>query len=236
MTMKREEDALKAYTTILSQKGVGAKALIQREFVVMRLMSFLEDIPADGQHYRTAVDAFVASIDTSEVAYVLPVIREYFSFWVKDIKAIAGMSQDRAFETEASAWEPTKHHLHAMWSALGQIPLVLSEQTLLNQFLNGLRSRGADKVFIESRGKLAKFLLLGLREVPHKQPNAYRKVVDAHLSLFSNALNDADVAADYVEPVFTQQAFLAVAREFYYVWKGDVAVTSRIPEQEAMAA
>ena len=94
--------------------------------------------------------------------------------------------------------------------------------TPLATYEKALRNRGADDLFIDTRRKLAKLLLLRLRDVPHKQPNAYRKVIDANLPLFT--MNE------------THHTFLNVGREFYYFWRGDYSMGQQAFNQVAMAA
>ncbi len=203
----REQDALKAYLKLLEQKGVPEAKLIQRQYVILRLIPYIEHIPADGTHYRAAVDQLFNKLDHAEWAICIPVIRDYFSFWVKDIKAIVGMNQDKAFEANPKEWRPETRNLKELWESLDRVTLSNVESKPLQDYEKSLRSRGADDLFIDTRRKLAKLLLLRLRDVPHKQPNAYRKVVDANLPLFTTDE--------------THHTFLNVGREFYYFWKGD---------------
>ncbi len=137
---------------------------------------------------------------------------------MKDIKAIAGMNQDHAFEANPTQWQPETRDLKALWESLDKVTLTNVEAKPLETYESALRSRGADDLFIDTRRKLAKLLLLRLRDVPHKQPNAYRKVIDANLPLFTT-----DEA---------HHTFLNVGREFYYFWKGD----GNAMNQLAMAA
>ncbi len=52
----REQDALKAYLNLLERKGVPEVKLIQRQYIILRLIPFIEHIELDGLHYREAVD------------------------------------------------------------------------------------------------------------------------------------------------------------------------------------
>lgn len=55
---------------------------------------------------------------------------------------------------------------------------------------------------------MAKYMLLSLRDISHKQSHSYRQMVDRNLPLF-NAMG-------------AQHAYLSVSREFYYFWRGDM--------------
>jgi hypothetical protein len=204
---QREYDALNAYLKLLQHKGYSEAKLIQRQYLIQRLIPFIEEIPQDGSCYRGAVDQLFNTLDQAEWAICIPVIRDYYSFWIKDIKAIAGMNQDKAFEADAKAWRPETRNLAELWDSLDEVTLTHVESKPLETYESALRRRGVDDYFIDTRKKLVKFLLLGLRDAPHKQPNAYRKIIDANLTLFSNDES--------------YHTFLNVGREFYYFWKGD---------------
>lgn len=208
MEMSREEEAQKAYVKLLTGQGVSQRVLIQREFTIIRLSAFLKDIPCTGTEYRHAVDRFIASIDTSEIPMVLPVVREFFSFWVRDIKAIAAMSQAKVFNGNVPVVTATQDELFKHWYDLDKTIMSTSEKQILEAFLTDSQAKGFDPAAFKERMRMAKCLLLTLRNVPHKQSHSYRQMVDRNLPLF-NALGN-------------QHVFLSVAREFYYFWRGDM--------------
>lgn len=203
----REQDAYEAYLKLLAKKGISKEDLTERKFVLLRLMLYIENIPSDGQFYRKAVDKVLKRMSNEELSKAIPVIRDYYSFWIKDIKAIAAMNQDHEFDAEGHQWRPDTSDLKALWKSLDKLTLTEKESQPLETYEYLLRSRGADDEFISTRKKLAKLLLLRLRDVPHKQPNAYRKVIDANLAMFN------------VQE--THHTFLNVAREFYGFWRGN---------------
>lgn len=221
MEMNREQEALKAYVRLLSSKGISQRALIQREFIIIRLSAFLHDIPGDGSHYRHAVDRFVASIDPAETSAVLPVVREFFSFWVKDIKAIAAMNQAQVFSGAVPAMTASQDELFKYWYDLDKTVLSATEQGLMDVFNESCLARGLDLTMLKERMRMAKFLLVSLRAITYKQSHSYRQMVDRNLPLF-NALG-------------TQHAYLSVAREFYYFWRGELVERKPQPKVAAMA-
>jgi hypothetical protein len=203
----REQDAYEAYLKLLAQKGIAKEDLLERKFVLLRLMLYIENIPTDGQFYRKAVDKVLKRMSNEELSKAIPVIRDYYSFWIKDIKAIAAMNQDHEFDADGHQWHPDTSDLKSLWKSLDKLTLTETEAQPLETYEYLLRSRGADDEFVSTRKKLAKLLLLRLRDVPHKQPNAYRKVIDANLAIF-NAKE-------------MHHTFLNVAREFYGFWRGN---------------
>jgi hypothetical protein len=215
MEISREEEALKAYVKLLTGQGVSQRMLIQREFTIIRLSAFLKDIPCAGTEYRQAVDRFIASIDTAEIPMVLPVVREFFSFWVRDIKAIAAMSQAKVFNGNAPMVTTTQDELFKHWYDLDKTLMSSTEKAVMEAFLSASENKGFDQAAFKERMRMAKCLLVALRQVPHKQSHSYRQMVDRNLPLF-NALG-------------TQHVFLSVAREFYYFWRGDMLKPQPVP-------
>lgn len=208
MEMTREEEAQKAYVKLLTGQGVSQRVLVQREFILIRVSAFLKDIPCDGSHYRHAVDRFIASIDPAEIPSILPVIREFFSFWVGDIKAIAAMSQAKVFNGSTPVVMVAQDELFKHWYDLDKTPMTSYETQVMDTFEQVTQVRGFEPAVFKERIRMARYLLMSLRHVSFKQSHSYRQMVDRNLPLF-NALG-------------SQHTFLSVAREFYYFWRGDM--------------
>ncbi|QDC44223.1 hypothetical protein [Methylophilus medardicus] len=208
MEMTREEEAQKAYVKLLTGQGVSQRVLVQREFILIRVSAFLKDIPCDGSHYRHAVDRFIASIDPAEIPSILPVIREFFSFWVGDIKAIAAMSQAKVFNGSTPVVMVAQDELFKHWYDLDKTPMTSHETQVMETFEQMTQVRGFEPAVFKERMRMARYLLMSLRHVSFKQSHSYRQMVDRNLPLF-NALG-------------SQHTFLSVAREFYYFWRGDM--------------
>ena len=219
MNKNREHVALSAYLNLLERKGFSKSALRQREVTILKLIPFVERINSDGLAFRTAVDEFFKKLDKSQLAACLPLVREYFSFWIDDIKAIVAMNQDNAFGPTALDWKPKEADIKEMWNSLDQVTLTSSETAPLETYESALREHGADDFFVATCKKIVKLLLLMLRSAPHKQPVAYRKVVDANVELFKS------------EEAYN--IFLKVGREFYYFWKDDIDAKDKM--QPALA-
>jgi hypothetical protein len=213
MKINREHAALKAYLNLLERKGVSKVMLREREVIVLKLIPYLETVESDGNAFRNAVDQLFNKQEKSQCANFLPVLRDYFSFWINDIKAIVAMNQDNAFEAFSSTASPLNVDLIHMWRSLDEINLTALETQPLETYEDVLRSKGADDSFVAACKKLVKLLLLMLRSTPRKQPVAYRKVVDANLKLFTT------------EEAYNM--FLKVGREFYYFWKDDLNVGNK---------
>ncbi|MDI1299993.1 hypothetical protein [Methylotenera sp.] len=208
MNKSREHVALSAYLNLLERKGFTKVELRQREVIILKLIPWIENIHCDGNAFRDAVEQLFKNLDKSMWFSYLPVIREFFSFWIDDIKAVVAMNQDNAFGANLMKWKPGETELKNLWESLDKHTLTKSEMQPLEEYEKVLRGNGVEEFAVSACKKLAKLLLILLRSAPHKQPVAYRHAVDANLTLFSS--NEA------------YKVILKVGREFYYFWKGDV--------------
>jgi hypothetical protein len=210
MVNSREHVALSAYLNLLERKGFTKTELRQREVIILKLIPWIESIHCDGNAFRDAVDQLFKNLDKSLWFSYLPVIREFFSFWIDDIKAIVAMNQDNAFGANLIKWRPGETELKDLWGSLDKHTLTKLEMQPLEEYEKVLRGNGVEDFVISACKKLAKLLLILLRNAPHKQPVAYRHALDANLTLFSS--NEA------------YKVTLKVGREFYYFWKNGVHV------------
>jgi len=219
MSKSREHIALSAYLNLLERKGFTNVELRQREVIILKLIPWIENIHCNGNAFRDAVDQLFKTLEKPLWFSYLPVIREFFSFWVDDIKAVIAMNQDNVFGANLIKWKPGETELKGLWGSLDKHTLTRSEMQPLDEYEKVLRGNGVEEFVVNTCKKLAKLLLILLRNAPHKQPVAYRHALDANLTLFSS--NEA------------YKVSLKVGREFYYFWKGDVHTTDF--EQPALA-
>lgn len=224
MNIDREQAALKAYIRLLASQGMSPRVLVQREFIILRLSSFLKGLPVKGSQYRQAVDQFVASIEPAEIPAVLPVVREFFSFWIMDIKAIAAMNQAQVFKGAPPLAAATQDELFQIWYELDDTALSSQELKMMTAFKQLCTERDYDATIMKERTRMAQYLLVSLRGVKHKQSHSYRQVVDRNLPLFS-ALG-------------SKHTYLSVAREFYDAWRGSEteSITAKKTVEMALAA
>ncbi len=222
MVNSREHVALSAYLNLLERKGFTKIELRQREVIILKLIPWIEKIHCDGNAFRDAVDQLFKNLDKLLWFSYLPVLREFFSFWIDDIKAIVAMSQDNAFGANLIKWKPVESDLKDLWNSLDKHTLTKVEMLPLDEYEKVLRGNGVEDFVVNACKKLAKLLLILLRNAPHKQPVAYRHALDANLTLFSS--NEA------------YKVTLKVGREFYYFWKSGVHIVDPAQPQLAYAA
>ena len=214
MNNNREQEALHAYLTLLKNKGATEDSLEQRKQFLMRLMPMLTSLTNDGAAYREALENLLETLDKTEWPHSLAWAREYFPFWTKDIKAIATLNAEAAFDPEPTQWQPIECNLKTLWNTLDKEQFSVAENWPIKAYTLALRQEGASQSLVDTRVKLVKLLLVRLKDAPDKNHKIYRIAVDATVPLF-----------DMRE---MRHLFLAVVREFYYFWIGDPDAASYI--------
>lgn len=212
---EREQQALDAYLKLIGNKGADAGNLAHRRALLDKTLPALAGMPADGTSYREVIDELLLQIPREDWPFYLAVTREFYYFWVDDIKAIAALSSSGGFVLEAAAaYVRNEESFKQIWQRLDQEKFGVAETWPLEAYKAALREAGAEKAVIDTREKLVKLLLIDLRAVTEKNGKTYRVAVDA------------------LQPLFvmkeTRHLFLAVVREFFYFWLGDPGAASNI--------
>lgn len=205
MNSSREADAIQAYYNLLHSKGADAAIMAQRDAVLAELTPLLKDQECNSTVYRQAVDGCLADKEAQRWPEILTIIREFYPFWRGDVKAVMQYADTVGFELHPIGWQPAVIDLQSVWPALQSEKFETAELWPLNGYVKALKSmEHKQEMDIELRTRMAKLMLLRLREAPLSEKNAYRITADATLPLF-NLKN-------------TRHLFLNAVREFYYFW------------------
>lgn len=168
----------------------------------------------DGNEYRLQVEEMVESMPPDDWHDSLTAAREFYPFWVKDIKTIATLNLNSGFEVKPIDWKPDLISLKNLTDSLETEKFDTSENWPLKAYAQALRHEGADQALVETRIKLAKIILMRLRGAPDKNNTAYRTTVDLTLPLFTIKQN--------------RRLFLVVVREFFHFWTGNPEAASMV--------
>lgn len=205
MSSTREADAIHAYYNLLHSKGADAAIMAQRDALLAELTPLLENLECTSTDYRQAVDHCLEDKPAGRWPELLTIIREFYPFWRGDVKAVMQYADTVGFELHPIGWQPAVIDLQSVWPALQSEKFETSELWALNGYVKALKSMdNKQDMEIEIRTRMAKLMLLRLREAPLSEKNAYRITADATLPLF-NLKN-------------TRHLFLNAVREFYYFW------------------
>jgi hypothetical protein len=137
----------------------------------------------------------------------LVVAREYFPFWINDLKAVTLLSKVVTEDALPIDWKPIHVELSQLWNTVDQEKFGTAEAWAIKAYTKALRNENAEQTLIDTRLKLVKILLVRIKDAPVKDNKAFRVAVDATLPLFELKKN--------------RRLFLAVVREFFHFWSGN---------------
>lgn len=214
MNKTREKEAINAYLKLLQTKGANTALLHRRALFLDKLSAGLVDLMLDGNEYRVAIENIMETVPADEWHESLTAAREFFPFWMKDIKAIAALNNNPGFEVHPLEWKPDFASLKSLTDSLVTEKFEASENWPLKAYTQALRYEGAEQALVDTRVKLAKIILMRLRSAPEKNHKTYRAAVDLTLPLFTIKQN--------------RKLFLVVVREFYHFWSGNPDAASMV--------
>ena len=203
----REQQSLEVYIKLLTGKGFGPETFVPRINFLNKLMQLLADKELNGCEYRVAIEVLMDEIANDDWPESLVIAREYFPFWMNDLKAVSLFSTNATQDPLPIDWKPIEVTLSSLWHTVDTEKFGTTDSWALKGYTKALRNENADQALIETRLKLAKILLVRLRDAPDKNNKIYRTTVDATLPLFELKKN--------------RRLFLVVVREFFHFWVGN---------------
>ncbi len=207
MAKTREKQASDAYLKFLQSKGASTNTLYQRSRFLDAFMITLATKEQTRKAFAFALEETLVNLPEQDRSNALNTAREYFPFWMNDIKAIAMFHEYYGFSTKEIKWKPKHATLDALTKNLDNETFDDAETLSLKNYLEAIANLGADRSIISTRSKLVKIILLRLREAPVKNHAAYRISVDLTLPLFKTKE--------------IRDLYLDVVREFYHFWQNE---------------
>jgi len=204
VAQENEEKAVSAYTKFLQAKDVDAEAIALRSKFIKNLSILLKG-KSSRADYGMALAMIAKLEDKITPNQQLNIAREFYPFWINDIKMIAAMSESYGYDLSAIQFKPVPSPLE--WETIEQLNgevLSVHEDMLLKRYSTNLQAQKMAESAIQEKVRLAKILLLRLRDIPIQNNLVYRMAIDVTLPLFN--LEDLKLR------------FLQAVREFFYVW------------------
>ena len=214
MVISREKEAVSAYLKLLQSKGATSGVLYNHSLFLDILTNALAGKQLSSSVYSTTLDAVMKSTPAENWHVNLNTAREFYPFWMKDIKAIAAFNLNDGFDVDLIQWKPLATSLKALTDSLEMEIFDATENWPLKAYSQAMRYEGAEQSLVDTRIKLAKIILIRLRDAPIKNHKSYRTAVDMTLPLFK--INEA------------KQLFILVVREFYNFWTGNPNAASML--------
>lgn len=203
----REQQALEVYIKLLTNKGFGPDTFVPRINFLNKLIPLLVGKDLNGRVYRAAIEQVMDTVEEAAWPESLTVAREYYPFWMNDLKAVALLSKISTVDALPIDWQPMHIELSDLWQTIDTEKFDTTDSWALKAYTKALRNENAEQLLIDTRVKLAKVLLVRMREAPDKNNKCYRTTVDATLPLFEVKKN--------------RRLFLVVVREFFHFWAGN---------------
>jgi hypothetical protein len=214
MVISREKEAVSAYLKLLQSKGASSGVLYKHSLFLDLLTNALAGKQLSSAVYSLTLDTVMKTIPAENWHVNLNTAREFYPFWMKDIKAIAAFNLNYGFDVESIQWKPIATSLKALTDSLELEKFDTTEIWPLKAYTQAMRYEGAEQSLVDTRIKLAKIILIRLRDAPIKNHKSYRTAVDMTLPLFK--INEA------------KQLFILVVREFYNFWTGNPNAASML--------
>ena len=203
----REQQALEVYIKLLTTKGFGPDTFVPRINFLNKLIPLLAGKEPNGGVYRGVIETLMDSVKVEDWPESLVISREYFPFWINDLKAVSNLSKSATVDALPIDWQPESVVLGDLWHSVDTEKFGTTDAWALKGYTKALRFENADQTLIDTRLKLAKILLVRMRDAPDKNNKIYRTTVDATLPLFEVKKN--------------RRLFLVVVREFFHFWAGN---------------
>lgn len=203
----REQQALEVYIKLLTTKGFGPDTFVPRINFLNKLMPLLAGKEPNGGVYRGVIEVLMDSVSVEDWPESLVISREYYPFWLNDLKAVSMMSKSATVDALPINWQPENVLLSDLWHSVDAEKFGTTDAWAIKAYTKALRNENAEQTLIDTRLKLAKILLVRMRDAPEKSNKFYRTTVDATLPLFEVKKN--------------RRLFLVVVREFFHFWAGN---------------
>jgi hypothetical protein len=208
MKISREQIAINAYLKLLQNKGMPAGELYKRSSFLDQLAPHLNEKALIAAEFSKALDIANENVANHKQAETISIAREFYPFWMQDIKTIAAFNTSYHFDFASIQWKPIPSSLDELTNMIEKSKFNKIEMKSLESYIQTMLENGAEKTVIDSRSKLAKLILIKLRDAPVKNNKTYRMAIDIILPLFT--INEI------------KQLFLTVVSEFYMHWNKNI--------------
>jgi hypothetical protein len=195
--------AIESYLNSLVAKGVSNKCIVDSKHFLGKLALSLPDTHADGASYRQTVEALIKELDVEERRFCISLAREFYVFWIRENSLADEFYNVQVFESETQ-----KEELMALWNNIEQEFFSDTESLPLNMYINSMRKIGVSERDVNIRRKIAKVLIVALRNKLGSAEETYRDAINKtqHLFLWQDQ----------------KEFFLIVSREFHHFWLGNI--------------
>ena len=193
-------NAIESYLNGLKAINRSEEFLVDCNYFLIKLTRHLYGIKIDGASYRQAVEKLLHEVDTSDRTFCINLAREFYRIWRSANRSLAEVSKEESLKLIAQ-----KEEFMKVWDSIDYAFMSDGENHALSLYTDSMAQKVlAEKDIIISQ-KIAKVILLELRNDPTNTEDSYRVAIDRTLALF--------------ERLDLKTFFLIVSREFYHFWQ-----------------
>ena len=193
-------NAIESYIASLKASNRSEEFLDDCNYFLVKLTHHLYGIKIDGASYRQAVEKLLHDVDTSDRTFCINLAREFYRIWRSANRSLAEVSKDESLMLIAQ-----KEEFMKVWDSIDYAFMSDEENHALTLYTDSMVQKVlAEKDIIISQ-KIAKVILLELRNDLTNTEDSYRVAIDRTLALF--------------ERLDLKTFFLIVSREFYHFWQ-----------------
>lgn len=205
-------NALDVYLSATQHANANSHLIKKNLTCLSAFVKHLDQVELDNVAYRHAVNNYLQEADVKDYTFCADLIRNFYPYWShKD-------PFSEKINKKISHFKPQSHKLIALWKSLDNKFLTASEDSLLNDYLNAIKTINIEGDEFDVRLKIAKLIIIKQRDFK-STASGYRQNIEELKDYFSN-----DNLLDY---------FLSLVREFYVHWS-DIHNSTREPKAETL--
>ncbi|OHX14188.1 hypothetical protein [Chromobacterium sphagni] len=211
--------ALEAYLQLIARLGAAQEVVEQRRALLLRLLARLSGLPRTVETYQAVVEVFVADCPLQERVLAMSCCREFYCFWLNDMKKVVEITSRSGF----SLFNPAI----LLAGTFDELVDVMQRRRFrrfppsLGLYLGKLFEDGHPDEVIRQRGILLKALLFLLDPHPFDS-TSYRMAVDG---LLLHLQDPAD-----------RQLLLPAVREYFPYWQSFPFARQRVGTDKGESA
>lgn len=202
--LKVGEDVISAIESFISniqQFNNDKDHLHESKYFLIKLTNQLYGIAVNGETYRCAVDEMLLNINVNEKAKYINLARNFYRYC-----KVRGNSENQNVSHLNEKLIANKEIFIKRWENIDKEFLNDAESWPLTLYVESMRSRGLLEEETLICQKIAKVVLIELRNAEASNEKSYRHVIENIKTLF--------------ERDDLKNLFLIVSREFYFFWTG----------------
>ena len=192
-------NAIESYIDGLKAINRSDEFLDDCNYFLIKLTHHLYGIKIDGASYRQAVEKLLKDVDATDRTFCINLAREFYRSWRSANRTIAEVTRDQSLKLVAQ-----KEEFMRVWENIDSAFLSDEENEALTLYTDSMILKLLVEKDIIISQKIAKVILLELRNNPTNTEDTYREAIYRTLVLF--------------ERLDLKTFFLIVSREFYQFW------------------